>query len=381
MDSGGLRGWSTFRARARLLPGAAVSLLPALLGSCGDQGGGGGGLPLEIVSIAPGFAVEKVLGQLEKPVKLALAADGRLFYNELDSGNIRVVDPAGNLIAAPFATVDVPINQECGLLGLALSPEFDANGYLYVMACVAGPDRQQVIRFTAVGNTGTDRLVLIDNLPIGLRHNSGDLQFLLDGTLLVSVGDTGAAPLAQMDGELAGRIHRYNEDGMVPADNPIPGSPEWARGIRNTFDMTLHPVTGAVFGSENGTNADDELNLLEVGKNYGWPALPEGTPESQVGTRVHAWTPVIAPTGIAFHDGTGFGSEYQDNLFVLGFLHAEVRRLRLSGPELTTVDGDELFLQFANPDMPENKPIDLLQYPDGSLRIATFRALWRVYRP
>jgi glucose/arabinose dehydrogenase len=340
-------------------------------------------LPSGMTFLRAGFAAEVLHGGLSSPVKMALAPDGRLFFNELQTGNVRVVDAAGTLLPTPFATVPVLTNGEQGLLGLALAPDFASSGTVVAYASTpAGgghADRNRVVQWTDSGNVGTAFTVLVDDLPIGTVHDAGDVKFGPDGNLYVSLGDTANADLAQADGSPAGRILRYTPTGGIPADNPVPGDPEWARGLRNSFDMAFHPTTDGLFASENGPTSNDELNFVQGGKNYGWPSLPPGFPGSGVGFRVRVWNPVIAPTGIEWHDGTGFGPEYADDLFLGSYVETEVRRIALSGPDRTDVDLEEVFAAWSQVGV-QHKPLDLLRRPDGSLLVSTFTAIWRIRR-
>ena len=238
------------------------------------------------------------------------------------------------------------------------------------------PDRNRVLRYTGTGDTGAGPEVIVDDLPISLSQNAGHVAFGPDGNLYVTVGDTGDPALAQQDGALAGRVLRYAPDGSVPAGNPVAGSPEWARGFRNPFGIAFHPVTGGLFATENGPAAHDELDFVQPGKNFEWGADPEVSFGSFRGIRIHDWTPVIVPTGLAFHTGVQFGTQYAGALFLGGYDLAEVRRLELDGVDLI---GETQFVQFSEEGIAQ-KPLDLLVAPDGSLYVSTFTAIWRVRR-
>jgi len=346
-------------------------------------------LPAGFSSLEPGFEASLFLGGLENPVKLAFAPDGRLFFNELrgtidpstglSSTHVRVVDAGGNLLPTPFATVTVLSDVQQGLLGLALAPDFATSGHVYAyMSTPAGDghaDRNRVVRWTASGDVGTALTVIVDDLPVGLQQNGGDLKFRADGMLYVSTGDTDVAALAQTPGSLAGRILRYVPDGSIPADNPSASSPQWCQGLRNVFDMAVHPVTGGIFAAENGPMANDEIEFLQAGKDFEWPGpAPGGGPT--VGFRVTSWTPVIAPTGITFYAGTGFGAAYEGNLFVCGYVDRDLRRLVLSGTAATDLDAELPFAHFAAGI--QNTPLDVEQGPDGALYVATFDSIWRI---
>jgi glucose/arabinose dehydrogenase len=349
-------------------------------------------LPAGMQSLAAGFEASVFLSGLAVPVKMAFAVDGRLFFNELSTGNIRVVDAGGILQTTPFATVSVfpigPGHSEQGLIGLALAPDFLTSNFLYVFASVpAGgghPDRNQILRFTANGNVAAGApTVIVDDLPIGDVHNSGDVKIGPDGNLYVTLGDVGTAANAQTNGVLPGRVLRYTAAGAIPGDNPVSASdPEWVRGLRNSFDMAFNPNTGGLFASENGDGnvGEDELNFIQKGKNYGWPSLPGGTPGSAVGFRVKQYTSVLAPTGLTFHDGAQWGTSFANNLFLCSYNETSVRRLVLSGTDFTDLDSDTIFASWIDPGNTSRKPLDVLEGPDGALYVSTFSAIWKIQR-
>lgn len=340
--------------------------------------------PLEegVEELEPGFVAERIADGVDIPVKLALAPDGRAFFTELQTGRVRILRADGSIAPTPFTTLSVLVGGERGLLGIALSPDFATDGHVFVLACVPAsdghPDRKQIVRYTEVDGVGTDPRVIVDDLPVGSLHNGGDLEFGPDGMLYVSLGDVTVESLAQTDGALAGRILRIAPDGTVPDGNPVPDDPEWARGLRNPFDLTFHPTLDVLMASENGPTANDELNYVQPGKNFEWGGFPPDEPLSIVGLRIIDWTPVIVPTGITFHDGTAFGSAYRDNLFVCGYDAADIRRLVLSGARLTDLDDELPFLRFDGESGIAHKPLDVKQQSDGSLLVSTFSELWRI---
>ena len=359
----------------------------------GDDGGGGGSgggggipdpgprnpLPSAFVSLDYYFGFELIQSGLNMPCKMDQAPDGRLFVSLL-GGQIITVAATAPYTITNWATVTVLNGSEQGLLGIAVSPNFATDHYVYVMACVNnGSDVQQVIRYEESGGVGINPTVIVDNLPTANIHNSGGLVFLNDGTFVISVGDANNSANAQADGSLAGRILRYNADGSRPSSNPFTGTDqfEWCRGIRNTYGLCVHPATGTLLGTENGPNSNDELNYMVAGKNYEWPSAT--VPGSQVGVRLRQWPQVIVPTGLTYHTGNTFPQGYANNLFICSYEDVNILRLVMDGNPPVNINTEHVFAEM-NPTGNANKPLDIIQGIDGSLYVSTFTGIWRIYR-
>lgn len=338
-------------------------------------------LPAAIDFLEAGFAAEVVAANVNVPVRMALAPDGRLFFNELESGDVQVIGPDGSWLPAPLVTVPIEAGFHKGLLGLALDPEFETNGHLYVMAVTPaggeGPLRTRVLRYTESLGGAIDQTVIVDDLPVTDINNGGELLFDAAGNLLVSVGDTLDPDLAQEESSLAGKLLRYTPTGAVPADNPDPASPVWCLGLRNTFGLALHPGTGGLFGADNGPDRDDELVFFQPGKNYGWGDVT-GELGNEAGFTVRTWTDVITPTALVFHPGGAGWEGVAGQLFLSAYSAEDVRRLRLTGEAFTDYQEETVFLHF-RPDGFANKPLDLVVAEDGSLYVSTFTGIYRVW--
>lgn len=355
--------------------GQAQTVLSVLVGPA---------LPPEVASLAPGFAVQAVASGLDLCTKVERAPDGRIFFTELKTGAVRVIDAAGTLTAAPFATLAVQGGgSHQGLLALALAPDFAVSGHVYVLYTAPADathaaDHMRLERFTDVGGAGTNRTVILDDLPASTMNNGADLVFGADGTLFVSLGDVGVDTNAQSALTPAGKVLRITALGAIPADNPDPASAVWCNGLRNTFGLAVHPLTGGLFGVDNGPAADDELNYLQPGRNFAWGA-PVSPPGGQLGLRLRTWQTEIVPTALAWHPGGPWGAAFADDLFIASYDDENVLRYEMSGTARTDIDTESVFLTFV-PNQSDRKPLDLQVEPDGSLLIGTFHAIYRVTR-
>jgi glucose/arabinose dehydrogenase len=225
-------------------------------------------------------SVQVVYQNLNFPVSFKFAHDGRIFFNEKDTGNVRVIASNGTVLSKPFATLPItPTSQgtEQGLLGLALDPLFDSNSLLYVYYTYTPQGSSfkhvAITRCTTVGNLGTNPTTmfdLIDPNPNFTNHNGGYMRFGPDGKLYVVVGEFAQPSLSQDMTSYAGKILRMNPDGSAPSDNPITGSLIYASGIRNGFGMDFSP-TGKLVATIAGPNCCDTILIVLLGANYGWP--------------------------------------------------------------------------------------------------------------
>lgn len=347
------------------------------------------------------------LANAEFPVALAFAPDGRLFYNELNTGNIRIVTPEGKLLAEPFAQLDIATlgypPSEWGLIGLTLDPDFGSNHYVYVYfmesvrAVEPGDDivtrlvaRPVVKRFTEVDNRAVDPTVILADLPeTDPRrqpwHVAGNIHFGPDGYLYVSIGEMRQDELAQDRGTVHGKILRVNkEDGAAPADNPFVGMADadqriFAYGFRNPFDFAFQPETGRMYVTENGDLACDELNLVTAGGNYGWPgddgfdgclkvahvppvysfALPGRLPEEST----------VAPTGIEFVSSDLYPS-LNGSLLVCEWKTGFMRGLVLSGSNGDQVVEDDIVVRDCR--------LDIAISADGFIYYSNDEEIWRL---
>jgi len=231
-----------------------------------------------------GVKVETVAEDLEIPWAISFAPDGRIFFTER-VGNLRVIED-GKLNPEPVTILDVG-KGEGGLLGLALDPNFEENHYLYLYYTYSEllSTYNKVVRFTENDNKLSDEMVLIDKIPGASWHDGGRIKFGPDEKLYITTGDAGIKELAQDLNSPAGKILRINSDGTIPQDNPFKDSPVYSLGHRNPQGLDWDE-SGKLVISEHGPSgergvAHDEVNVIESGKNYGWPKVIGGEHDPQ----------------------------------------------------------------------------------------------------
>jgi len=269
-----------------------------------------------------------------------------------------------------FATVDVFHGSECGLLGIAVDPEFEINGYVYVYATQPIPGdetvgKPRVIRYTDVDGQGTDPIAIVDDLPTTnpdtCAHVGGNVHFGPDGFLYLSVGNNerNEEAVAQDLASPLGKILRMTRDGSAAPGNPFENDPDadprvYAYGLRNPFDFAFHPQTGMIYAPDNGPGNCDELNIIVPGGDYGVPgSLPADDVESCFGLggidpiytfavedlTAEQFGSNLAPAGVAFLDGSMYPS-LGEGLLVCFFNSGRLHHLTLGGPDFDTVEED-----------------------------------------
>ena len=314
---------------------------------------------------------------LSSPTALAFLPDGRMFVTQ-QSGAIRVVLANRQVLATPFMTVTTVNDQERGLLGIALDPQFATNNYVYLFYTPGAFSR--VSRVTANGNVvvPNSEVTIFEYGNFSGNHRGGDIRFGPDGLLYIALGDAGEPTNSQSVASFDGKILRLNKDGSIPAGNPTTFRTTsgatvtptgafraiWAMGLRNPYRFSFHPTTGAMRINDVGAGAFEEVNAGQAGANFGWPTC-EG-----LCSNAFAVNPIYthvrdvsnpnggcAITGGAFQSGGQFPAQYADDYFVIDYCKPWVRNVRVDDSWGT---------------IPVSVPIgstDLRFAPDGSLLV------------
>lgn len=229
-----------------------------------------------------------------------------------------VTERPGNLVILKDNNVErIPIQGvyhvgEGGLLGMALHPDFSKNSFLYLYLTYKDGNniKNKVERYFFKDETLSDKKVIIDNIPGSTNHNGGRIIFGPGKYLYITTGDSGNSELAQSTNSLAGKILRLNDDGTIPKDNPFKNA-VYSYGHRNPQGLAFDDKD-RLWATEHGRSGIlsgfDELNLIEKGKNYGWPVIQgDDIKQGMESPTVHSGaTKTWAPSGMAFLNGKLF---------------------------------------------------------------------------
>lgn len=274
------------------------------------------------------WQISEYANGFEVPWDIQFSSNGELFVTER-AGKVKVVrsNSAVDTIAQLSNVYSV---GESGLTGIALHPQFESNGfiYLYYTYREAGTSFNRVSRFKYKDNGLSDEQVILNNLAGGSIHNGGRMAFGPDGKLWVLTGDAAQPSLAQKADELEGKVLRLNEDGSVPNDNPISGSLVYSLGHRNPQGLDWHPLTGELFVSSHGELAYDEINHVKANSNHGWPLYKKcNEPAPFVPAVLCSNNETWAPSGVAFYGSDS--KQLESSLFFVGLRSGLLERLEI----------------------------------------------------
>jgi len=342
---------------------------------------------------AGNLIVDTVVGSLSFPWAMAFLPDGRMLITERP-GRMRIA--AGNAVSLPLAGVPpVFARGQGGLHDVVLDRGFAQNRTIYF--CYAAPvsgGGQTALARARLADGSTARLDDVKVIfqqqgpPSSGNHFGCRIVQGRDGNLFLTTGDHFRyRDDAQNLANHIGKVIRVTPDGAVPPDNPFVkqagARPEiWSYGHRNMQGAALHPQSGRLWIIDHGARGGDEVNVVQAGRNYGWPVISYGVDYSgaKIGVGTHRegmeqpikyWVPSIAPSGMTFYTGDLF-ADWQGSLFVGALAGQMLVRLELRGE---TVGREERLLQ----DLRE-RIRDVRQGPDGALYLATDSGSGRILR-
>jgi glucose/arabinose dehydrogenase len=260
--------------------------------------------------------VDTVITGLDIPWEIIYGPDNYIWTTERKGIVSRINPTTGEKSVVLNLTSSVYQQSESGLLGMALHPNFTTTPEVFLAYTYGSFNtiRERFVKYTFNGNTLTNPVTLIEDISGNTTHIGARFQFLPDNTILVSTGDAQNTSYPQNLSSLSGKILRMNPDGSIPSDNPDATSYVYSFGHRNVQGICLAP-NGLVYLSEHGASSDDEFQLLEQGRNYGWPNV-EGFCDlsgeqtfctaNNVKEPLTVWTPTIAPSDMIWYENSNF---------------------------------------------------------------------------
>lgn len=301
----------------------------------------------------PSDSIRTLKANLNYPWEILWGKDDNIWMTER-AGKISRIDPKTGDITFSATVADVVTNGEGGMLGMVQHPGFASNGLFYVVYNYNGPSgyREKLVQMRFAANAITTVSTLIDNLPAASIHNGSRLVISegADPKIFMTTGDAASGANAQNTASLAGKVLRFNLDGSIPADNPIAGSAIWSLGHRNQQGMVM--VNGILYASEHGQNIEDEVNIIEKNRNYGWPSVegpcdtgPENTFCSANNVKAPIWSSggsTIATAGLDYYDNPRIPG-WQRSLLMTTLKDETLRVLTLSGDGQSVTSQQTLF--------------------------------------
>ena len=284
-------------------------------------------------------SVTPLATNLNVPWELIWGPDNFIWMTER-GGRISRVNPTTGQVLPLITVPDVVTSSEGGLLGMALHPDFAASPYVYIVYNYNDNGyKEKLVRYTySAAGTGSlsNPTVLLGGITANSTHAGSRLLILPDRTMLMTTGDAQQRPEAQNTGALIGKVLRLNLDGTVPTDNPSAGNLMYSFGHRNPQGLVR--ANGKIYSTEHGQDAEDELNLIEPNRNYGWPTvegncnLPDEVAfctANNVRAPLYSWAPTVGIAGVAYYDHPAIPA-WRNNLLAVSLKGNRMTQLPLT---------------------------------------------------
>lgn len=318
------------------------------------------------------YTTEVFVEGLNVPWSMVFTDPNRVLVTERP-GRVRVIQD-GVVTPTPIRVFsEVVSTAEEGLMGMALDPNYQTNKFIYL--CIAYEKNSKtvdkVVRLVDTGDSLGDDTVILDDIPAAKFHAGCRIGFGPDQKLYVSTGDATQKESAQEKDSLAGKILRLEKDGSIPKDNPFPNSFVYSLGHRNPQGFDWHPVSGVLISTEHGPSGNDgpgggdEVNLIQAGKNYGWPVVSHSQSAPGMVDPLIEFTPAVAPASGMFYSANVFPQ------FTNSFLFGLLRGQGIIQVIFDSTDTTQVVSYQKIPGIDVGRVRDVVQGPDGLIYFTT----------
>ena len=298
-------------------------------------------------------SVRTVLAGLNFPWEILWGRDDHIWMTER-KGKISKIDPATGKIIFSASIAEVVSNNEGGMLGMVQHPDFLTNGLFYVVYDYNsnGNYQEKMVQMKFENGAIKAVKIIIENIPASSIHNGSRLWITGETTphIFMTTGDASVQPNAQSTTSVSGKVLRFNLDGSIPVDNPFAGSSVWSYGHRNQQGLVV--ANGIMYASEHGPDIEDEINIIEKNRNYGWPTvkgpcneLAEKTFCAANNVKEPIWSSgssTLAVCGLDYYNSTLI-QEWKNSLLMCTLKDASLRVLTLSNDGLSVIKQQTLF--------------------------------------
>jgi len=312
-----------------------------------------------------------IAGNLSYPWEILWGPDNHIWMTER-GGKISRLNPSTGAITPLLTINEVESNGEGGMLGMVLHPNFATTPQLFVVYNYDNGSgyKEKIVRYNYNSTTLDNPLIIIDNIQAAGIHN-GSRLLIVGNKLFITTGDASNQSNPQNVSSVNGKILRFNLDGTVPADNPVPGNPYWSYGHRNPQGLVF--ANNKLYSSEHGPTSDDEINIIEKGRNYGWPNVHgfcDKSVEQDFCTTnntvepIKAWTPTIATCGLDYYN-SDLIPQWKNSLLLVTLKNARLYQMKLDDSFSSISITNEYFVNKYG------RMRDLCISPEGKVYICT----------